>query len=96
LLVFVWLTVNMYYWNMLGLLALGLAARSQRPNQRPALGMLIALHVMFMGFYLYQHLNRGLTEGYAVAYVLCAAIIGTAFWEWKASENRSRLTAKAA
>ena len=26
LLVFTWLTVNMYYWNMLGLLALGAAA----------------------------------------------------------------------
>ncbi len=81
LLVFTWLTVNMYYWNMLGLLALGLALRSGRPNQRPALGMLIGLHVIFMVFYLYQHLNRALTEGYAVAWLLCALIIGTAIWE---------------
>lgn len=85
LLVFTWLTVNMYYWNMLGLLALGLAMRAER--QKPALGMLIGLHVIFMAFYLYQHLNRGLTEGYAVAWMLCALIIGTAWWEWKDSQR---------
>lgn len=80
LLVFVWLTVNMYYWNMLGLLALGLALRAEK--QKPALGMLIGLHAIFMVFYLYQHLNRGLTEGYAVAWLLCVLIIGTVWWEW--------------
>lgn len=84
LLVFTWLTVNMYYWNMFGLLALGLAMRAER--QKPALGMLIGLHAIFMVFYLYQHLNRGLTEGYAVAWMLCALIIGTAWWEWRDSE----------
>ncbi len=81
LLVFIWLTVNMYYWNMLGLLAMGLAMRAEK--QRPALGMLLGLHVIFMIFYLYQHLNRGLTEGYAVAWMLCVLIIGTAIAEWR-------------
>ena len=83
LLVFTWLTVNMYYWNMLGLLALGLLLRSERPNQKPAFALLLGLHVMFMTYYLYQHLNRGLTEGYAVAWVLTALIIGTAVAEVK-------------
>lgn len=81
LLVFTWLTVNMYYWNMLGLLALGLVLRSERPHQRASFGMLIGLHVVFMGYYLYQHLNRGLTEGYAVAWMLTALVIGTAVAE---------------
>lgn len=81
LLVFTWLTVNMYYWNMLGLLALGLMVRADRPSQKPAFGMLIGLHVVFMVFYLYQHLNRGLTEGYAVAWLLTVLIAGTSAWE---------------
>ena len=80
---FTWLTVNMYYWNMLGLLALGLLLRSERPNQRPAFAMLLGLHVVFMVFYLYQHLNRGLTEGYAVAWMLAVLIIGAALTELK-------------
>ncbi len=80
LLVFTWLTVNMYYWNMLGLMTLGLVARAD--TQRPALGLLLGVHVMFMIFYLYQHLNRGLTEGYAVAWSLAALIVGTAAWEY--------------
>lgn len=84
LLVFTWLTVNMYYWNMLGLLAMGLMLRKER--SRPALGMLIGLHVIFMVFYLYQHLNRGFSEGFAVAYLLCVLIIGTAVWEWRDSQ----------
>jgi hypothetical protein len=84
LLVFTWLTVNMYYWNMLGFLALGLLLRSERPQQRSAFGMLIGLHVVFMTYYLYQHLNRGLTEGYAVAWMLTALIIGTAIAEFRA------------
>ncbi len=87
LLVFTWLTVNMYYWNMLGLLALGLALR---PTKN-ALGQLIGLHVIFMTFYLYQHLNRGATEPYAVAFLLCMLIIGFAFLEWR--ESRSPETA---
>jgi hypothetical protein len=88
LLVFTWLTVNMYYWNMLGLLALGLMVRAARPRQWPAFAMLLGLHVVFMVFYLYQHMNRGLTEGYAVAWMLTVLIIGTAVAEarsWRAS-----------
>jgi hypothetical protein len=90
LLVFTWLTVNMYYWNMLGLMALGLMLRSERPKQRAAFGMLLGLHVVFMVFYLYQHLNRGLTEGYAVAWMLTALIIGAASGElrsWRAAKT---------
>ncbi len=87
LLVFTWLVVNMYYWNMLGLLAMGLALRAERPNQRPALGMLIGLHVIFMVFYLYQHLNRGLTEGYAVAWLITVLTIATAAWELRVTRR---------
>ena len=81
LLVFTWLTVNMYYWNMLGLLAMGLLLRSERPRQRASFALLIGLHVVFMVYYLYQHLNRSLTEGYAVAWMLTVLILGTAIWE---------------
>jgi NO-binding membrane sensor protein with MHYT domain len=80
LLVFTWLTVNMYYWNMLGLLALGLMLR--RDRDKPALALLIGLHGTFMFFYLYQHLNRGLTEGFAVAVLLAGLIIGCGAWAW--------------
>jgi hypothetical protein len=86
LLVFTWLTVNMYYWNMLGLMALGLVARGD--EQKPALGLLVGTHVLFMVFYLYQHLNRGLTEGYAVAWLMAALIIVTAAWEY-ATQRRA-------
>lgn len=79
LLVFTWLTVNMYYWNMLGLLALGLMLRSDR--QRPALALLIGLLAIFGCFYLYQHFNRGLTEGFMVATLLAGLIVGTSLWE---------------
>jgi hypothetical protein len=81
LLVFTWLTVNMYYWNMLGLLALGLFLRRER--SRPSLGLLIAIQVILMFFYVYQHLNRGFTEGYAVAALLALAIPVVALWEWR-------------
>jgi hypothetical protein len=81
LLVFTWLTVNMYYWNMLGLLALGLFLRRER--SRPALALLIALHAILMFFYLYQHLNRGFAEGFAVASLLAVAIVGAGVWEWR-------------
>ncbi len=80
LLVFTWLTVNMYYWNMLGLLALGLMLR--RDRDKPALALLLGLHGTFMFFYLYQHLNRGLTEGFAVAVLLAGLIIGCGGWAW--------------
>ncbi len=83
LLVFTWLTVNMYYWNMLGFLAMALVLRS---NAR-ALAMVIGLHLIFMVYFLYQHLNRGATEAYAVAFLLCAWVIGFAFVEYKESPN---------
>lgn len=79
LLVFTWLTVNMYYWNMLGLLAMGLAMR----KERPPFAMLIGLHGIFMIYYLYQHLNRGFSEGYAVAWMLAVGIAAAAWYEWK-------------
>jgi len=86
LLVFIWLTVNMYYWNMLGLLAMGLMLRKDR--QRPALALLIGLHVIFMFFYLYQHLNRGFAEGFAVASLLAMLVLVTGLWEWRLTPVR--------
>ncbi len=72
LLVFVWLTVNMYYWNMLGLTALGLALR----KERPAFGALLGLHLILALYYLYQHTNRGFSEAYFVSVLLGVWIIG--------------------
>jgi hypothetical protein len=80
LLVFTWLVVNAYYWNMLGLLALGLALRE---GQKPALGALMALHAIFMGFYLYQHTNHGVSEGYMVGFQLCLLVLGFAYFEYR-------------
>lgn len=83
LLVFIWLTVNMYYWNMLGLLVVGLVLRSERPNQKPALGLAIGFHLIFMVYYLYQHLNRSITEGYAVAWMMAVLTVIVAIWEFR-------------
>ncbi len=81
LLVFCWLVVNMYYWNMLGLLALGLARR----EERPPFVALVTLQVPFMVFYVYQHLNRGYAEGYVVGLFLCLWMILFAALEgWEA------------
>jgi hypothetical protein len=77
LLVFTWLTVNMYYWNMFGLLALGLASRPQKPF----LGMLLGFFAIFVTFYTYQHLNRGFAEGYVVALLMVGLTLVTAFFE---------------
>ena len=79
LLVFIWLIVNMYYWNMLGFLALGLFLR----KERPPLGALLGLHFIFIVYYLYVHLNRGFSEGYAVAVMLCVWLITFAAFEWR-------------
>lgn len=84
LLVFVWLTVNMYYWNMLGFVALGLYLR----KERPPLGALIGLHVILMFYYVYQHLNKGFSEGYAVATLLCLWIATFAWFEWREIKGR--------
>jgi len=81
LLVCIWLVVNAYYWNMLGLLALGLATRE---GQKPALGALMGLHAVFMGFYLYQHTNHGYSEGYMVALQLLILLGAFAFFEYRA------------
>jgi fumarate reductase subunit C len=91
LLVFTWLTVNMYYWNMLGLLAMGLAMR----KERPPFAMLIGQCFIFMVFYLYQHLNRGGTEGYAVAWMIAVGIIAAAWYEWKDQRAAAPAPAKA-
>lgn len=80
ILVFTWLIVNMYYWNMLGLMALGLATRQ---DQKPALGALMGLQVIFMGYYLYQHTNHGFSEGYMVALQLCVWLLVFAWFELK-------------
>jgi hypothetical protein len=84
LLVFIWLIVNMYYWNMLGFLALGLVLR----KDKPPLGALIGLHAILIFYYVYQHLNRGFSEGYAVAVCLCAWIITFAWFEYRAVKGR--------
>jgi len=76
--------VNMYYWNMLGFVALGLFLR----KDRPPLGALLGLHAIFMFYYLYQHLNRGFSEGYAIAVCLAAWIATFAFFEWRAVKGR--------
>jgi hypothetical protein len=80
LLVFTWLVVNMYYWNMLGLVALGFALR----KERRWLYALLWLHFNFALFYVYQHLNRGFAEGYIVALSIASGIVaigGGEAWE---------------
>lgn len=92
LLVFTWLTVNMYYWNMLGLLVVGAVIRSERPNQKPSLWLAIGFHLIFMIYYLYQHLNRGIFEGYAVAWLMTVLIVSTAAWEAVTSRRESAVS----
>ncbi len=84
LLVFIWLIVNMYYWNMLGFVALSLFLR----KDKPPLGALIGLHAILMFTYLYQHLNRGFSEGYAIAVCLCVWIATFAWFEWREIKGR--------
>ncbi len=69
LLVYVWLIVNAYYWNMLALPALVWTLRDDE-GKRGSLAALIGLHAIFACFYLYQHLNRGYAEGYFVGLLL--------------------------
>jgi hypothetical protein len=80
LLVFTWLIVNMYYWNMFALMAIGLA---RREGQDPALGALMGLHGIFMMFFLYQHTNHGMSEGYIVALQLCIWMITFTVFEYR-------------
>ncbi|HUJ60612.1 MAG TPA: glycosyltransferase 87 family protein, partial [Kofleriaceae bacterium] len=72
-LVFVWLTVNAYYWNMLGLSALVLAARQSRTERLSY--ALIALNVTWGCYYLYQHLAWQFAEGYFVALMLIVSFV---------------------
>ena len=44
---------------------------------------LLGLHAIFAFGYLHQHLNRGLTEGYALAVLICVWIIGFTWLEWR-------------
>jgi hypothetical protein len=71
-LIFIWLTVNAYYWNMLGLSALLLA--DQQFRTRRISFALIALHVMWASYYLYQHLTWQFAEGYFVSLMLIATL----------------------
>jgi hypothetical protein len=90
-LVFVWLTVNMYYWNMLGLFALGLSLRKDSRS----FGLLLGLGFSFMFFYWYQHTNRGLFEGYAVATVFAVGLLSAGAFEAKAMFQGQSPRAKA-
>lgn len=89
LLVFTWLVVNMYYWNMLGLTALGLARR----RERPAFFALLGLHLILAVFYLYQHTNHGYAEPYVVSLLLSAGMVAfgaaEAIGAWRARLARA-------
>ena len=76
LLVFIWLTVNAYYWNMLALPGLVWGVRALA-GRRGFLAPLVFLHVALAGFYLFQHFNRGYAEGYAGG--LCLLLL-TLLW----------------
>jgi Glycosyltransferase family 87 len=81
-LVFIWLTVNMYYWNMLGLFALGLSLRKSVRSVQ----LLLGLGASFIFFFVYQHTNRGLFEGYVVACCFALGLLLAAFAEWRGSK----------
>lgn len=77
LLVLTWLTVNMYYWNMLSLLALGLASRAGKHFFL----MLLTIFASYITYYTYQHLNRGFAEGYLLALIFIVLTIVIAVFE---------------
>lgn len=72
LLVFTWLVVNMYYWNMLALTAIAFVRRDNARSVAAA----IWLHFNFGLFYLYQHTRHGHAEGYVVALFIAFGIAG--------------------
>jgi hypothetical protein len=74
LLVYVWLIVNAYYWNMMGLFALAVAARELERRAR-LLPTVVMLHGMIAAFYLYLHYNRGFAEGYFVGCLMFFLIV---------------------
>jgi hypothetical protein len=69
MLVFTWLTVNMYYWNMLGLLALGLSRR----KDVSAVWALLSLPVLFILYF--QRPNHGMSDPFAVAVLMATWIV---------------------
>lgn len=92
LFVFTWLTVNMYYWNMMGLLALGLVLR--REAEPAARWLLYGIIASLCFFFVYQHTNRGFTQGFAVAEVWAALIIIAGFQAFKTNRvSRARISA---
>jgi hypothetical protein len=72
-LVFIWLTVNAYYWNMLGLTAL-VWAGAQLERRRLSVP-LVGVHAIWGAYYLYQHLDMGFAEGYFVALLLLGLLV---------------------
>src|SRR6202012_2717344 len=74
LLVYVWLVVNAYYWNMLALPALAWSLR-ENDGTRGRLAPLIGLHVLLIWFYVYQHLNHGFAEGYFVGVLMLTLLL---------------------
>jgi hypothetical protein len=70
-LVYVWLVVNAYYWNMLMLPALAWMARGKNDRLLPLLG----LHAMLIWFYVYQHLQHGYAEGYFMGLLMLANLV---------------------
>lgn len=90
LLVFTWLVVNMYYWNMLALTALAFV---RRDNAR-SIAAAVWLHFNFGLFYLYQHTRHGYAEGYVVALFIAIGIAGFGIGElYLAWEERKALAA---
>jgi hypothetical protein len=93
LLVYVWLVVNAYYWNMLALTALAWALRelgSDGEPRRDRLVPLIGLHGILMWFYLYQHLNHGFAEGYFVGLLMLVLLVAwsvVSMGPWRASAS---------
>ncbi|MFL5319766.1 MAG: glycosyltransferase family 87 protein [Myxococcaceae bacterium] len=71
LLVYVWLVVNMYYWEMLALTAVGFALR----RDKLSIPGLIWLHFNFALLYFYQHTRHGYAEGYVVALFIAVGVV---------------------
>jgi hypothetical protein len=89
LLVYVWLVVNAYYWNMLALTALAWSARARSDRLAP----LIGLHALIATFYVYQHLGHGFAEGYFVGVMMLALLIGwsvLSMGPWRVASSASR------
>jgi hypothetical protein len=86
-LVYVWLVVNAYYWNMMMLPALAWMRRDTRDRLVPLLG----LHAMLIWFYVYQHLSHGFAEGYFMGLL---TLVNLLLWSvlsmkpWRASASR--------